>query len=73
MITSRLTRETVEGEFPKLMINQGGNLIVLMTSVDIGTVLLSNKTYRMGYHSETWNTSTFSDYDGAVTLSNTQA
>ena len=63
-----------EMDFPKLMIitadvtNKG--MIVLMRKYEEGTVVRENKSYTIGYSTDTWQMQHFSDFKGSITLSN---
>jgi len=57
-------------EFPKLMINNGGNLIVLMTSDRCGVVVSTNEFNKLGNISDVWSMDCFKDFNGTVTLQN---
>ncbi len=61
----------VEKPFPKLMISNQNNIIVLMTGRKSGFVI-GNATsqQRLGYYSKIWTSENFSDYTGTVKLSN---
>ena len=54
--------------YPKLMISDKGT-IVLFRDHAIGIVLLKgNSPYELGYYSNTWDFTNFSDYYEAITL-----
>ncbi len=79
MITTESTEyRKKKASYPKLMIAKNGGVIVLMTAEKgnegTGTVLYGGKTtFRAtGHYSKTWAMERFSDYDGSVTLTNTE-
>ena len=61
---------TKQKGFPYLA--SSGDEIVMFTSPSAGTVVASTSTrgYKVGYHSATWDSQLFVDFDGSVTLSN---
>ncbi len=59
-----------EKPFPKLMICSATGVIVLMISPEKGTVVGGSSALEIGDYFGDWNYFTFTDYNGAVELSN---
>jgi len=58
--------------FPKVMIREGGQ-IVLFRETERGMVVRqspSGVSYKIGFYSETWSMDRFKDYNGPVTIQN---
>jgi len=58
-----------EAEFPRLMVLQDTNQVVLFTAPRIGTVVAGDYS-PIGHHSDGWNFGSFKDFTGTVTLEN---
>lgn len=58
--------------FPKLMMNRD-TLIVLFYNSISGVVVQQNANYPIGYHSTTWDDTSFKDYLGSIALTNVKA
>ena len=56
-------------EYPKLMQGSEGT-IVLMTERGRGAVVAAGKYLPVGHYSVDWNISSFTDFNGTVTLKN---
>lgn len=54
--------------FPKIM--RSDDHIVLFTGLNVGTLISNTKYCDIGYHSNTWEMSEFTDYNEPVTLQN---
>ena len=56
--------------YPKLMLSESGT-IVLMKDRSVGVVLIKGtSTYEIGFYSNTWDITAFSDYNESITLQN---
>lgn len=71
MIKSKVVpNEANSIDFPKLM-REAGGVVVLFSRQHSGVVVLDGKgNYGVGHFSGTWTMSAFSDYDNAITLEN---
>ena len=57
--------------FPKLMIGDFTNVIVLFSETSVGTVVERGANSELvGYFNDEWDMPYFKDYDGEITLSN---
>ena len=57
--------------FPKLMIGNRTNVIVLFSHIKTGTIQVKgNHSGQVGLHDSSWDMNYFKDYDGEITLSN---
>lgn len=57
--------------FPKLMSSRVGKQIVLFNESQKGTVL-SSDCRQYGYYSDCWNMDEFKDFEGRITLENSE-
>jgi len=62
--------EEKENGFPKLMINNNNDLIVLMSHYGTGVVVSGNEHNSLGHYSVFWSMDCFKDFNGTVTLQN---
>ena len=63
-------KEEVEIEYPCLMEGTGSGVIVLFESKEIGVALNDVYGYSIGHHSSSWCMSSFTPFEGSITLSN---
>jgi len=69
MISERLEYDKKKTVYPILKCTE--DLVVLFTGSRMGMVVQSSKDFQdIGYRSETWNESGFTDYDGIIKLQN---
>lgn len=69
-VKSTTSNKITSTPYPKLMGTHGG-LIVLFCRPKCGTVVVQiNPSATVGYYSEDWEMSHFTDYMGSVTLEN---
>jgi hypothetical protein len=73
MITTKVEsyQKSSKIEYPCLMTTKEGDVIVLCSSEDEGTVLVNNNNTAvrpMGYHGRTWNSTYFIPFKGSITL-----
>lgn len=57
-------------DFPRLMKNLDGTLVVLFSKENTGMVVKNNIHTDIGFYSNTWHMKDFKDYDGSLTLQN---
>ena len=73
MIEVRTEEKTVEvKDFPKLMIEDISNRIVLFFADGKGTILDTGEGYNieLGYYSEDWDMECFTEWNGEIKLKN---
>lgn len=67
----KVTPKKSTSEYPKLMINEYEEIIVLMINDEIGTVIHSNDdSWKIGDYEESWEMDGFKDFYGTIELSN---
>ena len=65
-----VNEESKEKGFPKLMINDDSDLIVLMTELGKGVVVRVDGHNPVGCYVDCWIMDYFKDFNGTVTLQN---
>jgi hypothetical protein len=56
--------------YPKLMLSESGT-IVLMKDSSVGVVLIKGtSTYEIGFYSNTWDITAFTDFNESINLQN---
>jgi len=69
MIKSKVSLAS-KNDYPKIMKSKNSGLVVLFSKSELGTVILGNELHDCGEFSDDWDMSSFTDFDGSITLSN---
>jgi hypothetical protein len=72
MIQAEKSTKDITGKsYPKIMISNGSDLVVLFTSFRTGIIIISyDKYHQVGEHRTDWFEDSFTDYNEPITLKN---
>ena len=62
--------ESKKNPFPRLMVNDRTDLVVLFSDPDVGTVVSSKDACEVGDYVSDWIMDHFTDFEGTITLEN---
>lgn len=67
-IGAKVTKRSVEQDYPVLMKAKSNSMVVLMTSRGVGTVVMPNEHNDVGYHIKGWDEDCFVRFYGTIEL-----